>query len=322
MRFMWPGFLWGLLLIPVAVLAYLGLHRRRLRQATRFGNPALWPNLVPRNPGGRRHIPALLLLLALTALLVGLARPQKVDQVPREEGTVVLTMDSSVSMLATDISPTRLAAAKTAADTLISQLPPRYRMALVTFSGVSVTRSLPTTDRDEIRAALESVTAEGGTAIGEGIRRALEVGGARPPVGTGPPAQPAPPQEDQPPLAILLLSDGYSTEGLPPLEAAQVARDLEVPVFTVAVGTQDGLGPDGRPAPPDEATLRQVAETTGGQFFTAPTSDDLQAVYANLGSKVSTEEKLSELTAWTLGGALLMFLAGGALALVWFNRFP
>ena len=322
MKFMWPSFLWGLLLIPVAVLAYIGLHRRRLRQATRFGNPAMWPNLVQRSPGGRRHIPALLLLLALTALLVGLARPQKVDRVPREDGTIVLTMDSSVSMLATDVSPTRLAAARAAADTLIAQLPPKYRLGLVTFSGVAVTRSLPTTNRDEIKAALDEVRAEGGTAIGEGIRRALEVGGARPPASTDPLTQPAPRSEDQPPLAILLLSDGYSTEGLPPLDAARVARDLQVPVFTVAVGTQDGLGPDGRPAPPDEATLRQVAETTGGEFFTAPTSDDLQAVYADLGSKVSTEEKLRELTAWTLGGALLMFLAGGALSLVWFNRFP
>jgi Ca-activated chloride channel homolog len=321
MRFMWPGFLWGLLLVPVAVLAYLGLHRRRVRQAARFGNPAMWPNLIPRNPGGRRHLPAVLVLLALTALLVGLARPQKVDQVPREEGTVVLTMDSSVSMLATDVSPTRLAAARSTAEAFIGALPPRYRMGLVTFNGVAATRSLPTTDRDEIRAALDAVRAEGGTAIGEGIRRALEVGGARPPARTDPLAQPEPPQ-DQPPLAILLLSDGYSTEGLPPLEAAQIARDLRVRVFTVAVGTQAGVGPDGRPAPPDEATLRQVAEATGGEFFTAPSSDDLRAVYTDLGSKVSTEEVLRELTAWTLGGALLMFLAGGALALVWFNRFP
>ena len=321
MRFMWPSFLWGLLLVPVAVLAYLGLHRRRLRQAARFGNPALWPNLVPRNPGGRRHIPALLLLLALTALLVGLARPQKVERVPREEGTVVLTMDTSVSMLATDVSPTRLIAARAAADVLIAQLPPKYRLGLVTFSGVAVTRALPTTDREQIRQALDEVKAGGGTAIGEGLRRALEVGGARPPSTTDPLAQPAP-QPDKPPLAILLLSDGYSTEGVPPIQAAEVARDLKVPVFTVAVGTQTGLGPDGRPAPPDEATLRQVAETTGGEFFTAPTSDDLQAVYANLGSKVSTEEQLRELTAYTLGGALVLFLLGGALSLVWFNRLP
>jgi Ca-activated chloride channel homolog len=321
MRLMWPSFLWGLLLIPVAVLAYIGLHRRRVRQAARFGNPAMWPNLVPRNPGLRRHVPAALLLLSLAVLLFALARPQRVEQVPREEGTVVLTMDSSVSMLATDVSPTRLAAARSAAEMLIGQLPAKYRLGLVTFSGVAVTRSLPTTDRDEIRAALDAVTAAGGTAIGEGIRRALEVGGARPPVDTGPLTPPAP-EEDQPPLAILLLSDGYSTEGVPAMAAAQVARDLEVPVFTVAVGTQAGLGPDGRPAPPDEATLRQVAEITGGEFFSAPTSDDLQAVYANLGSKVSTEEKLRELTAWALGGALLMFLAGGALSLVWFNRFP
>jgi Ca-activated chloride channel family protein len=295
---------------------------RRVRQAARFGNAALWPNLVPRSPGARRHIPAVLLLLALTALLVGLARPEKVDRVPREEGTVVLTMDSSVSMLATDVSPTRLAAARAAADTLIAQLPPKYRLGLVTFSGVAVTRALPTTNRDEIKDALDEVRAEGGTAIGEGIRRALEVGGARPPATTDPLSQPTPPSADRPPLAILLLSDGYSTEGLPPLQAAQVARDLKVPVFTVAVGTQTGRGPDGRPAPPDEATLRQVAETTGGQFFAAPTSDDLQAVYANLGSKVSTEEKLRELTAWTLGGALVMLLISGALSLVWFNRFP
>jgi Ca-activated chloride channel family protein len=321
-RFLWPGLLWGLLLVPLAVATYLALHRRRSQQAARFGNPALWPNLLPRHPGWRRHLPAALLLLALTSLLVGLARPQAVVKVPREEGTIVLTLDSSTSMLATDVQPTRLEAARSTADELIKALPPKYQLGVVTFAGRAVTRTLPTTDRQEVRQALAEVEAGGGTAMGEGLRRALEVGGARPPSASAGVIPEPTPDPERPPLAILLLSDGFSTEGAPPLEVAALAKSLEVPVFTVALGTQTGLGPDGRPAPPDEATLRQVADLTGGRFFTAPTSEDLAAVYADLGSKVSKVDEQREVTAATLAAALVLFLAAGGLSLLWFNRFP
>jgi Ca-activated chloride channel family protein len=326
-KFLWPSLLWGLLLVPLAVVAYVGLHRRRVRQATRFGNPALWPNLLPRNPGVKRHVPAALLLLALTALLLGLARPQMVREVDREEGTVVLAVDTSASMLATDIQPTRFAAARKAADLLISDLPERYQLGVVTFSGKAVTRTLPTTNRAEVRAALDSAIPSGGTAIGDAIRRSLEAGGIRTlengsALAPDPNTTPSPQEQERAPLAVLLLSDGYSTEGVAPLEAAGVAQQAKVPVFTVAVGTQDGLGPDGAPAPPDEATLRRVAELTGAQFFTAPTSEQLQAVYANLGTKLGKTEELRELTAGALAIALLMFVAAGALSLIWFSRFP
>jgi Ca-activated chloride channel homolog len=321
-KFLWPGLLWGLLLVPLAVATYLALHRRRRQQASRFGNPALWPNLLPKHPRWRRHLPAVLLLLSLAALLVGLARPQAIVKVPREEGTVVLTLDSSTSMLATDIQPSRLIAARNTADELIKALPPKYQLGVVTFAGRAVTRTLPTTDRDAVRTALDEVEAGGGTAMGEGLRRALEVGGARPPSSVGGVAPQPTPDPERPPLAILLLSDGYSTEGQPPLEVAQLAKQLEVPVFTVALGTQTGLGPDGKPAPPDEATLRQVADITGGRFFSAPTSEDLAAVYADLGSKVSKVDEQREITVAPLAAALLLFLAAGGLSLLWFNRFP
>jgi Ca-activated chloride channel homolog len=325
MRFLWPGLLWGLLLVPLAVLGYIGLQRRRARLASRWGNPALWPNLIPSTPGARRHIPAALLALALTVLLLGLARPQRVEVVEREEGTVILALDTSVSMLATDIQPTRFAAARAAAALLIGDLPDKYRMGVVTFSGKAVTRTLPTADRSEVRAALDSAAPSGGTAIGDAIQRALEAGGIRSPQTQSPLAPPErdePGANDPPPLAILLLSDGYSTEGIAPLQAAQQARELRVPVFTVAVGTQNGLGPDGNPAPPDEATLRQVAETTGAQFFTAPTSEQLQNVYSNLGSQLGKTEELRELTAGAVVIALLLLLAAGGLSLLWFSRFP
>lgn len=323
MQFEWPVLLWGLLLVPLAVVVYIGLERRRAREATSFGNPALWPNLVPRSPGWRRHVPGVLLLLALIALLVGLARPHTVLAVEREEGTVILAMDTSYSMRATDVQPTRLDAARAAAEVLITSLPDAYRLGVVTFSGRAEVGTAPTTDREVARAAVDSAEAAGGTAIGTAIEQSLELGGLLPPDDQGgQPPLPETPEGQPPPLSILLLSDGYSTEGTPPLGAAILARQLEVPIYTVALGTQTGLGPDGRPAPPDLETLQQVATVTGGQFFAAPDADALRAVYANLGSRVSTVEERQEVTVAAMAAALALFAVGGALSLIWFRRFP
>lgn len=324
MQFEWPVLLWGLLLVPLAVAVYVGLERRRARQATSFGNPALWPNVVSRAPGWRRHVPGVLLLLALTALLVGLARPHTVLAVEREEGTVILAMDTSASMQATDVQPSRLDAARAAAGELIDSLPPAYRLGVITFSVKAEVGTAPTTDREVARAAVDGARAAGGTAIGTAIEQSLELGGVLPPEGPGGQARPQPqaPQQPAPPLSILLLSDGYSTEGSPPLGAAILARQLRVPVYTVALGTQTGLGPDGRPAPPDVDTLRQIAMVTGGQFFTAPDAAALRSVYANLGSRVSTVEERQEVTVVALAAALALFAVGGALSLTWFRRFP
>jgi Ca-activated chloride channel family protein len=323
-KLMWPGLLWGLLLVPLAIATYVSLNHRQQRRATRFGNPALWPNLVRSHPGWRRHVAPAVLLISLVVLLLGLTRPQRIVQVPREQATVMLAMDFSASMRATDVQPTRLAAARLAAERFIEQFPSRYRLGLVTFNNTATIRTLPTDNRDTVRAALGNVNAEGGTAMGDALHRALEAGGSPPPQPSAPGA-PAPvptPDSDRPPLTILLLSDGFSTEGQAPLVMAQAAQAMEVPVFTVAVGTQTGRTPGGEPAPPDEGTLRRIAELTGGRFFSAPTSEDLQAVYSDLGSKLGLREQLVELTRVPLAVAVLLFLISGAVSVLWFSRFP
>ena len=186
----WPGFLWGLGLVPLAVIAYLLAQRRRARHAVRFANPDLLPNLVGCRPGWRRHLPALLYLLALAALILALARPQATVLVPKEQAAVMLVMDVSGSMNATDVTPTRLVAAQRAAGSFLEQLPAKFQVGLVTFASTAQTLVRPTTDRVAVQDALASLQAEGPTAMGDGIQRALEV--KRPPHGrrSGPAAGP------------------------------------------------------------------------------------------------------------------------------------
>jgi Ca-activated chloride channel homolog len=318
-EFEWPALLWGLLLIPLAVAVYVALERRRAREAAGFGNPALWPNILPRSPGWRRHVPGVLLLLALTALLLSLARPHTVLAVEQEEGTVVLAMDTSYSMRATDIQPNRLAAARAAAEILIGVLPEDYRVGVVTFAGQAEVGTAPTTDRDMVRTVLDQVRAQGGTAIGSAIERSLELGGVLPSGQGQPQVVPDRPPE-QAPLTILLLSDGYSTEGPPPLSVALLAQQASVPVHTVALGTQSGLGPQGIPAPPDLATLERIASITGGRFLAAPDAAALREIYAELGSQVSHVDRRREVTVAGLAAALVLAAAGGAASLLWFRR--
>ncbi len=368
MSFEAPLFLWGLLLIPAALIAYLLAQRRRTRYAVRFTNLDLLANLVPATPAWRRHVPAACYLLALAALLVSLARPRATIPVPRDAATVVMVMDISGSMDAADVQPTRLGAARAAAKRFLDQLPPRFRVALISFSsGVNVA-SPPTTDRAAIRHALDGLHAEGGTAMGDAIERAVEVAqsarqpdgvtggdlvvpGSRAPTATLPGSTPVPatpagaPSATQPgnapaagpgaqvpvPAAILLLSDGASNAGrLQPLEAAQRAQQAGIPIYTIALGTPDGtlVSQDrfGRqhltPVPPDPSTLQQIAETTGGQFFSAPTARDLQAVYQQIGSSIGFIPEQEEITFVFAAAGAAFLAAGGALALLWFNRFP
>ena len=367
-----PVLLWGLLLLPLAVAGYLMAQRRRARYAVRFTNLDLLANLIPHTPAWRRHLPTGLYLLSLGSLLVSLARPQAIVPVPKEHATVVMVMDTSGSMAASDVQPTRMAAARQAGKTFLDVLPPKFRVALVPFSTTAQVAVRPTTDRAAVREALDALRADGGTAMGDAIQRGLEVaqsvngnpdvaanGGAgavptpRGGVGTGiPPRIPSPPTpapttpavptppaapgastsgDGPPPAAILLLSDGASTSGrLQPLEAARAARQLGIPVYTIALGTQDGAleipGPRNtvrrQPVPPDEETLRQVAEITGGHFFAAPTARDLRAVYQDIGSRIGYVQEPHEVTAAFAAAAAVFLLIGGALSLHWFHRFP
>jgi Ca-activated chloride channel family protein len=338
----WPGFLWALALIPAALLAYLFGQRRRTRYAVRFTNLDLLANVVSRSPGWRRHLPPALYLLALTGLLLSLARPQAVTLVPKEQATVMLVMDTSGSMNATDVAPSRLIAAEQAAAMFVGELPDKFRVGVVAFSGTAQTLARPTTDRATVEDALASLHAEGPTAMGDAIERALEARQPPSPVaaptttgGTAPRTPPPttiPDLSKQPPTVILLLSDGSNTQGrTQPLDAARHARQLNVPVFTISLGTDTGMVdvPDEStgqlrriPVPPDKFTLRRVAEATGGRFFTAPTSNDLKGIYHDLGSKIGFVRQKQEVTVIFAAASLLLLVAGAGLALIWFSRFP
>jgi Ca-activated chloride channel homolog len=299
MSFRWPELLWVLLLVPLVLLLWARGERRRASRAGAFGNPALLPNVVTGRPGWRRLLPALFYLLAAVVLLLALARPEATAQVPRDQATIMLVTDYSRSMLNTDVPPNRLEAAKQAADAFLDQIPKRFRVGLITFAAAPSVEALPTTDKEAIRTALRTAPVRRGTAVGDALVRALQASRPRNAV-----------NQERPPTAVLLLTDGVSRSGIPPLAAAEQARTEKVPVFTVAFAGQA----------PDE--LRQIAELTGGQAFTAPTSEDLSAVYRDLGSRLTYVEEKRELTSWFMGGAAALLLLGAAASLAWFLRLP
>ena len=296
----------------------------------------------------------MLYLGAVAALAFALARPTMAVQVPREDATVLLTMDVSGSMRATDVSPTRMAAAQAAAEAFIAQLPPEIRVGLVSFSATTETVVAPTTDRLEIQAGIDGLTTENGTAMGDGLMETLDIAEsiqtADAAAGTATPSDDpsAGPSDDEPPsptassgpvdepsdqplVAAILLSDGANTTGAAePLEAADRAAALGVPVYTIALGTEDGevMVPDqnGNPTPlqvpPDTETLAKIAETTGAIAFDAPTAEDLAAVYENLESRVGYTEDVQEVTAAFAGAALLLVVAAAGMSVLWFGRIP
>jgi Ca-activated chloride channel family protein len=312
----------GLLLIPLAALTYVAMQRRRRREAATFANPALLPNLVTGRPGWRRHLPPLLVLLALAALVIALARPQRTVAAPQRAATVMMVTDISGSMNADDVSPDRLSAAVRSAHRLTDELPEPFRLGLVTFADYAEVQAPPTTDRAPVRAALDRLRAEGGTAMATGLERALEL--ARQPVpderGTG---------TRRLPSVLVLLSDGKDTQsGISPVEVARQAARLHVPIFTIALGTPSGevevrdqFGFVQRiQVPPDTETLREIARVTGGRYFAAPDAARLESIYANLGTRLSSREVEHEVTAAFAGGAIVLLLAGGALSMGWFGR--
>jgi Ca-activated chloride channel family protein len=322
MTFREPTLLAGLILLPIALLAYGALQRRRRRESTTFARPALLGNLITAAPGWRRHVPPLLLLLAFAALVVALARPQRTVAAPQRAATVMMVTDVSGSMNATDVEPDRLTAAQNAARKLTDELPQPLRLGLVSFSDAPMVLVPPTTDRGTIKAGLEQLRAEGGTAMGLGLQRGLEI--ARTPVanasGTGTQRLPA---------VLVLLSDGKDTVGgISPLEVAQQARAAGVKVYAIALGTPDGEVEVRDPfgftqrirVPPDTETLREVARISGGRFFNAEDSDKLESVYANLGTRLSSRPEQREVTFAFAGGALVLLLVGGGLSLAWFGR--
>jgi Ca-activated chloride channel family protein len=322
MSFGEPILLFGLVLVPLAALAYAAMQGRKRREAAAFANPALMPNLVTARPGLRRHLPALLLMLALAVMVIALARPQRTVAAPERAATVMMVTDISGSMNATDVEPNRISAAVKSAKRLTDELPATFRLGLVTFSDFAEQRAAPTTDRAAVRGALDRLTAVGGTAMGLGLERGLEA--AKQPVanadGTGTSRLPA---------VLVLLSDGKDTQGgIAPTEVAQRAREAGIPIFAIALGTPDGevevrdsFGLTTRiQVPPDTETLKEIARISRGRFYEAADSAKLEEIYAGLGTRLSSKQVKEEVTVAFAGGALLLLLLGGGLSMAWFGR--
>jgi Ca-activated chloride channel homolog len=313
MSFARPLALLGLLLVPLLVVLLVAARRRRARYAVRF--PALDVLAGVVGSSRWRYLPAALLLLALTALVAGAARPMARVPVPREQATVMLIVDVSGSMNAEDVDPTRLAAAQEAAGRFLDRLPVDFQVGLVAFASQADVLVQPTIDRNAVRQALDSLNADGGTAMGDGLEQALEaIRTARRAAGFD---EESP--EGAPTAVTLLLSDGANSVGQDPMVQAGRARDLRVPVYTIALGTPNGVlrrpGPFGfqiQPVPPDPETLSRIARTTSGRFFAAPTSRNLNAVYENLGSKIGFRIEHREVTVAFAGAALLLLVLAGA----------
>ena len=318
MTFGAPLWLLGLLALPLGAWAYLVHARRREAQAARWANPALMPAVAPVRPGWRRHLPVALYAIALAALVVGLARPERTVAVPVEQATVLLATDVSGSMLARDVAPNRLIAARDAADRMVERLPRRVRAGLVAFNHNAQLIQPPTSDHDRVRLAIRGLQSSGGTATGDGITAALNAirAGVRP-------GQP------RPPAAILLLSDGESTRGRDELDAAREARRQKVPIYTIALGTpsgtidvprENGQGTRTERVPPDPTALRQIAQISGGRAYSIDNAGELDEVYKDLGSQVAMKDEKREVTAAFAGGALLFVLGAALLSMRWFGR--
>ncbi|HET6684696.1 MAG TPA: VWA domain-containing protein [Gaiella sp.] len=321
MSFQSPMWLLGLLAIPLLVLVYLVVGRRHKRAADRFANPALVPNLVPSGPGWRRYVPFAIALGALALLVVGIARPHVVRDVTRDEATIVLAIDTSRSMAANDVKPSRFEAANAAATTFLDTVPDAYRVGIVSFSTGASTVLTPTTDRDAAKVALGELRLGSGTAIGNAIVRSVELASTN----EGRQTQ----SGEKSPAAVLLLSDGAQTAGgVTPDDAVKEARKLGIPVSTVALGTGDAVVQVPLPGglqqrvtvAPDTEALQQIAKATGGTFAEAPSAAKLQEVYRDLGTRLAKDPKRVEVTsAFAAGGAILLVL-GGALSTWWFRR--
>ncbi len=337
MEFFWPGLLALLLIVPLLVAAYVWALRRRARYALRYSSLLLVKDALGKRPGLRRHIPPLFFLLGTTMMLVALARPYAVVTLPKQAATVVLAIDVSGSMRANDLKPSRLEAAKTAARTFISRQSPDTRIGVVSFSSTAALVQPPTTDHDAALAAINRLTLERRTAIGDGILASIDAIFEKP--GTGlstadniePPAPtPTPtrvPEGFHVPAIIILLTDGRSNTGMSPLDAAQTAADRGVRVFTIGAGTPEGATIGGRNgfrfrAELDERTLKQVAEITDAEYFSATDENALVNIYKNLNTEVIISTERMEITVGFTAGAMLLLLIGGMLSLFWFNRLP
>ena len=328
MSFLRPSMLW--LLAAVAALAggYLLMQRRRRHYAVRFTNIELLDSVAPRRPGWRRHLPATAVGAALIASVIGLAQPVHATQVPRESAVVMLAIDVSGSMSATDVSPDRLEAAVTAASAFVDDLPDGFQVGLVSFDKEARVLVQATTDHAAVTAALDQLQVGAGTAAGEGIVAALDaIAAAQGAAGIQPVSAftaSSTAAAESVPATIVLLSDGATTAGISVEDATQQAVDAGIPVSTITFGTDAGtveIEGQAVSVPPDAATMATVAETTGGTAFDAASSAELSSVYEAIQAKVGYTEARSSLMVWFLGAAMVLLVLAAVGSMVWTGRF-
>ncbi len=340
MSFLWPFMLVLLALIPLLIAAYVLLQRRRQKYALRYASLSLVKEALGRGPGWRRHIPAAIFLLALTAMIFALARPQAETLVPSAEGVIILAIDVSGSMIATDLNPNRLEAAKTAARAFVEKQPDTVQVAIVSFSDNAFVVQPPTDDKNALIAAINRLNWQRGTAIGRGMVASLEAiaektgkggeinlqdlqnGGSS----SGEP-QPTPmPQGQYQNAIVVLLTDGENNQWPEPLDIAQIARDRGIRIYTVGIGSAEGavVRIQGRSIRTrlDKQTLRTIADMTDGEYYNAQTEGDLVKIYENLSTNLVLKTEKTEITAYFTGVAVLLSLLAGFLSLLWFNRLP
>jgi len=317
--FTWPLALLGLVLVPLLAVAYVWWERRRRASRSRFGNADLMPNLIEHEPARLRLLPLVLLLAALAALIVGVARPHATVSVRREEATIVLAVDTSRSMKANDVEPTRLDAARAAAQAFLVKVPEKYRVGVVSFASRAAVGVPPTEDRSLVAQALDSLQPGEGTAIGDAVALSLRVG------------QPKAPGAVRPPRAIVLLSDGTRDGGrIDPAVAAAQARRQHVPVYSVLVGTPAGTVTETLPGgfrritrvPPSPTTLQQISSISGGRLLTATNAQELSRVYEDLGSRLGRRDERREITDVFAGIAGLLALVAGCVSALLFRSVP
>ncbi len=354
MRFLWPELLWLLLFLPALVAAYVYALRRRKKTAIRYASLMLVREAIAPGQAWRRHAPPALFLLAMTAAIIAVARPSAVVILPADYLTLILAMDVSRSMLATDVEPNRISAAQAAAKSFIEELPKNVRLGIVSFAGTASVVQTITDKREDMTAAIDRFQLQRATATGSGLIVSLAMlfpndgidlesaiygndfsrwGGGGAPLERPRKAQkkaetkafkPVPPATYAS-GAIVLMSDGRRTTGPDPLEAAKMAADRGVRVYTVGFGTRDGAQITMESgwsfyARLDEETLKQVAKITGAEYFHAGTAAELKKVYQELSSKFALERRETEVSALFSALAALLILAAAGLSLLWFHR--
>lgn len=347
MSFIWPSMLYLLALVPLLVAAYFLILRRRRSAAVTLGSTAVAKAAAMRTRSSRRHVPPALLLLSFALLIFSLSRPTMELVLPSQRGTVILALDISGSMLATDIEPSRIEASRQAARTFVEEQPSNVRIGVVVFAGTSAVAQQPTLDRGEVYAAIDRFQTQLGTAVGSGLLTSLSAvfedmqldvelpqvqGGMM--FGGGSREPPPDPPTDRVPnpvepgsyesAVVVLLTDGQTTQGPDPLAAAQVAADLGVRVYTVGLGTEEGailrfFGRSMR-VQLDERTLEEIADITEGDYFRAGSESDLREVYRSLSSQLVLAREQTEITAIMAAIAALFLLSSVVLSMLWFGR--